>query len=146
MRIINKRAHQNYQILEKFEAGVALVGAEIKSIRKSRINLGQSFIRIKNGEAYLISAHIPAWSGEAKFGYNPQRDRKLLLHRAQINYLIGKTSGTKLTIVPTAVYIKNNLTKVEIGLARAKRKFEKREILKRRAIEREVERELRGKI
>lgn len=145
MRIVNKKAFQNYQILEKIEAGISLIGAEIKSIRARRINLGQSFVRIKADEAYLVSAHIPPWTGEAKFGYNPQKDRKLLLHRSQINYLIGKTSGTKLTIVPVAVYIKNNLAKVEIGLARTKRKFEKKEILKRRAIEREVERELRGK-
>lgn len=145
MKIINRRAFQNYQILERIEAGISLIGAEIKSIRKGRVNLPQSFVRIKNGEAYLVAAHIPAWSGEAKFGYNPQRDRKLLLHKSQINYLIGKTSGTKLTIVPTAIYLKNNLAKAEIGLAKARRKFEKREILKRRAIEREVERELRGK-
>ncbi len=146
MRIVNKKALQNYQILEKIEAGISLIGAEIKSIRARRLNLGQSFVRIRNSEAYLVSAHIPAWSGEAKFGYNPQRDRKLLLHKSQIDYLIGKTSGTKLTIVPTAVYIKGNLAKVEIGLSRPKRKFEKKEALKRRDIEREMEKELREKV
>lgn len=145
MKIVNRRAFQNYQILERFEAGITLVGAEIKSIRKGRVNLAQSFVRFKNGEAYLVSAHIPPWTGELKFGYNPQRERKLLLHKREINYLLGKTSGSRLTIVPISIYLKNNLAKVEIALARFKRKFEKKEVLKRRDIEREIERELRGK-
>lgn len=146
MRVINKRAFKNYQILERIEAGISLTGAEIKSIRAGRVNLPQSFVRIQNGEAFLVGVHIPPWTGEAKFGYNPQRARKLLLHKSQINYLIGKTTGTKLTIVPISVYIKKNLAKVEIALASSKRKYDKREALKRKDLEREMEKELRGKI
>lgn len=146
MRIVNGRAFKDYQILERFEAGIVLTGAEIKSIRAGRIKLDQSFARIVGRELFLINASIPSWTGEAKFGYNPQRTRKLLLHRAQINHLIGKTQGTKLTTVPLSVYIKKNLAKVEIALTRPKRKFEKKEALKRRDIARETERELRGKV
>ena len=145
MRIFNKRL-RNYQILEKIESGIVLTGAEIKSIRAGRINLNQSLVKIKDGEVFLTGAHIPAWTGEAKFGYNPQRERKLLLHKLEINFLIGKISGQALTIVPVSIYIKNNLAKVEIALARPKRKYEKRELLKRRDIQRDVERELRGKV
>lgn len=146
MKIVNRRAFQNYQILERFEAGISLTGAEIKSIRAGRIKLDQSFARIAGYEVFLVNAVIPSWTGEAKFGYNPARSRKLLLHRAQINHLIGRVTGTKLTIVPLSCYLKRNFAKVEIGLARSKRKFEKKEAIRRRDIEREVEKELRGKV
>lgn len=145
MKIINRKAFQNYQILDRLEAGISLTGAEIKSIRTGRLNLAQSYVRIVADEVFLIGANIPPWTGELKFGYNPERARKLLLHRSQINLLMGKTIGSKLTIIPLSLYIKKNLAKVEIGLAAAKKKYEKREVLRKRDMAREVERELREK-
>jgi len=144
MRFVNKNAYRNYQILEKIEAGISLLGAEIKSIRQGRIDLSESFVRIKNGEAWLFNAYIHPYKGSQELGIDPRRARKLLLHKSQILSLTGKVSQKGFTIVPLSLYIKHNLAKLEIGLARAKKKFEKRQDLKRKAIAREIERELKG--
>jgi len=144
MRFVNKNAYRNYQILEKIEAGISLLGAEIKSIRQGRIDLSESFVRIKNGEAWLFNAYIHPYKGSQELGIDPRRARKLLLHKSQILSLTGKFSQKGFTIVPLSLYIKHNFAKLEIGLARAKKKFEKRQDLKRKAIAREIERELKG--
>ncbi|MBI2599819.1 SsrA-binding protein SmpB [Candidatus Daviesbacteria bacterium] len=145
MRIINKKALRNYHILEHLEAGIVLSGAEVKSIRAGRIDLGESHIRILNGEAFLINANIQRYNQASDKEYDAQKTRKLLLHKTQINSLIGKTSGKPVTLVPVSMYEKNNRFKVEIGLAKSKKEFDKRKIIKERDHQRRVEQELRGK-
>ncbi|OGE25314.1 SsrA-binding protein [Candidatus Daviesbacteria bacterium RIFCSPHIGHO2_02_FULL_39_12] len=145
MRIINKKALHNYHILEHLEAGIVLSGAEVKSIRAGRIDLGESHIRVLNGEAFLINVNIPRYNQAADKEYDAQKTRKLLLHKHQINSLIGKLAGKPVTLVPVSIYEKNNRFKVEIGLAKSKKEFDKRKIIKERDHQRRVEQELRGK-
>lgn len=143
MKVVNKKARFKYEILEKIEAGIMLTGAEIKSIRSGRANLSESFARIKNGEVFLVNAYIHPWIGQEKLA-DPRRERKLLLHKKQVLNWQGKISGAKLTLVPLSVYIKKNLAKVEIALAKNKSKYDKRAVLKKRVIERDINRALRG--
>ncbi|MDP2632113.1 MAG: SsrA-binding protein SmpB [Candidatus Curtissbacteria bacterium] len=143
MRVFNKRARHKYSILEKVEAGVVLNGAEIKSIRAGRVDLSEGFARIRDGEVFLVNAFINPWMGSQKY-YDARRERKLLLHRKQILNWQGKIAGGKLTLVPIAIYIKGNLAKVELALAKSKAKYDKRAALKKRAVERDIARELRG--
>lgn len=145
MRIVNKKALHNYHILEKLEAGVVLSGSEVKSIRAGRLDLGESYVRILNGEAYLVNANIPRYQQTSERDYDAQRSRKLLLHKDQINSLIGKTTGKGATLVPVSLYEKNNRFKVEVGLAKSKKEFDKRKIIKEKDHLRRVEQELRGK-
>lgn len=145
MRVVNRRAKRDYQILEKYEAGIALNGAEVKSVKQGRIKLEESFVRIKDREAFLLNAHISPYLPAGSRGHDPLRDRKLLLRKKEILTLSLKTAHSDLTIIPLSCYTKRGLIKLEIALARGKRKYEKREAIKRRDIEREVERELRGK-
>lgn len=145
MRIVNRNALRNYHILERIEAGIKLTGAEVKSIRNGRVNLSQSFAKIQNEEVHLINAHIPPYQSGIVKNYDPARSRKLLLHKDQIKSLIGKLSAGKMALVPVAIYEKNNLFKVELGLAKSKREFDKRRAAKERDHIRRVEQELRGK-
>lgn len=145
MRIVNKKALYNYHILEKLEAGVVLSGSEVKQVRAGRIDLGESYVRILNGEAYLVNANIPRYQQTSETEYDSTKSRKLLLHKDQINSLIGKTSGKSVTLVPVSIYEKNNRFKIEVGLAKSKKEFDKRKIIKERDHQRRVEQELRGK-
>lgn len=145
MRIFNRRAKFKFHFLERVEAGIVLSGAEIKSIRAGKANLSESFARIKDGEVYLVNAYIAPWMGSQKFA-DTNRDRKLLLHKKQILSLMGKISGGNLALVPVSVFIKGNLAKVDLALAKSKAKFDKRLALKKKAIKRDVERELRPKV
>lgn len=145
MRIINKKALHNYHILEHLEAGIVLSGSEVKSIRAGRVDLGESHIKILNGEAFLINANIPRYNQASDKEYDATKSRKLLLHKDQINSLIGKVSGKSTTLVPVSIYEKNNRFKIEVGLAKSKKEFDKRKILKERDHVRRVEQELRGK-
>lgn len=145
MKILNKKALHNYHILERLEAGISLLGSEVKSIRAGRIELGESHIRILNGEAYLINAHIPKYNQASDKEYDAAKSRKLLLHKDQIDSLIGKTAGSKNTLVPVSIYEKNNRFKIEVGLAKSKKEFDKRKIIKERDHNRRIEQELRGK-
>ena len=145
MRILNKKALHNYHILEQVEAGVVLTGSEVKSIRSGRLDLGESYVRVLGTEAFLINANIPKYAQDSAKAYDPTRSRKLLLHRAQINSLLGKVSGKNVTLVPVSVYEKNNNFKVEIGLGKSKREFDKRKVIKEREHNRRIEQELRGK-
>lgn len=120
-----------------------LSGAEIKSIRAGRVDLSESFARIKDGEVYLMNAHILPWMGSQKYA-DSRRERKLLLHKKQILNLQGKISGGKLTLVPVSLYLKGNLAKIELALAKTKSKFDKRADLRKKSIERDVEREIHG--
>lgn len=144
MRILNRRARFKYHFLERVEAGIVLSGAEIKSIRAGRANLTEAFARIRDSEVFLVNAYITPWMGSQKYG-DSKRERKLLLHKRQILNWQGKISGGNLTLVPLAIYIKGNLAKVDLALAKVKAKFDKRLALKKKAIGRDIERELRGK-
>lgn len=145
MRIVNKKALHNYHILERIEAGVVLSGAEVKQVRAGRIDLGESYVKILNGEAYLVNANIPRYSQTSQRDYDATKSRKLLLHKDQIDSITGKTSGSKNTLVPISIYEKNNRFKVGIGLAKSKKEFDKRAIVKERDHIRRLEQELRGK-
>jgi len=142
MQIINKKAKFNYNLLERYEAGISLLGAEAKAFRLRKVNLSNSYAKIIDSEVYLINANI---SVEGKKDYNPTRSRKLLLHKDQIISLKEKVKAKKLTLVPTKLYNKGRLVKVELALAKSKRKFEKKDALKRKDIERDIERELKDK-
>ncbi|MBI2596646.1 SsrA-binding protein SmpB [Candidatus Daviesbacteria bacterium] len=145
MKIINKKALHNYHILDLLEAGIVLTGSEVKSIRAGRIDLGEAYVRILNGEAYLLNANIARYAQGSDTSYDATKSRKLLLHKDQINTLIGKTSGSKNTLIPVSIYEKNNRFKVEVGLAKSKKEFDKRKIIKERDHQRRIEQELRGK-
>lgn len=145
MRIVNRKALHNYHILDRLEAGVVLSGSEVKSIRAGRVDLGESYVRILNEEAFLINANIPRYQQTSQKDYDPTRSRKLLLHKDQIDSLIGKTQGQGLNLVPVSLYEKNNKFKVEVGLAKSKKEFDKRKVIKERDHIRRVEQELRGK-
>src|SRR4030043_687734 len=142
MRIVNRKARHKYQILEKVEAGIVLTGADIKSIRAGRASLSESFARIRDGEIFLVNAHIYPWMGSQKY-QDERRGKKLLLHKKQILNWQGKISAGNLTIVPLVLYIKHNLAKIELGLAKSKAKFDKRAALKKKTVQRDIERELK---
>lgn len=144
MRIINRKAYHNYHIIDRFEAGIQLQGMEVKSLRAGRADLSESAARILNGEAFLINANIPAYQNAFKKSYEPQRSRKLLLHKSQIQSLIGKISSG-MSLVPLSLYEKNNLIKIQLGLGRSKKQFDKRKVIKERDQQRRIEQELRGK-
>jgi len=145
----NKKVIHNYQILEKYEAGLVLSGPGVKSVKKGQINLKGSYITISpNQEAWLINAHIapyPPAKREQK-DYNPLRKRKILLHKKEIISLLGKSKQKGLTILPLKVYTKHGFVKIEIGLAKGKKKYDKRELIKKRETERKIRRALRGKV
>lgn len=145
MRIVNKKALHNYHILEHIEAGVVLSGSEVKSIRAGRIDLGEAYVRILNGQAFLVNANIPRYQQESSKEYNATKSRKLLLHRVQIDSLIGKVTGKGVALLPVSIYEKNNKFKIEVGLGKSKKEFDKRKILKERDHQRRIEQELRGK-
>lgn len=145
MKIIstNKKAYYRYTILEKYEAGIALTGAEIKSIRLGRVDLTDSFVKIKNSEAFLINCFIALYQKTSPLKYEPRKTRKLLLKKHEIESLKGKLTRKNLTIIPLRVYIKRNLAKIELGLARSKKKYERKEEKKRQSIEREIQQALK---
>lgn len=145
MKVVNPKAGYDYHLLEKIEAGIALTGPEVKSVKKGQISLKESFIKIRENEAWLINAHIAPYQNAEREGYDPRRTRKLLLHRRQLERLSQKIKEKGLTIVPVSCYNKGRRVKLEIALAKGKRAYEKREAIKRKDLEREVERELRGK-
>ncbi len=136
---VNRRASYDYDILQTYEAGIELRGFEVKAVKSGHINLAGSFAVIRGNEAWLLNAMIPAYQPKnAPADYDPQRTRRLLLHKAQIKELVGAASRQGLTIVPLKVYAKKNRVKILIGLARHKKKGDKREIIKKRETEREI--------
>jgi SsrA-binding protein len=142
--VVNRQARHDYFIVETFEAGLALTGTEIKSIRAGRVNLREAYARVENGEIWLVGMHIaPYDQAGGYFQHDPLRPRKLLLHRRQIEYLRGQLGQKGLTLVPLRLYLKRGKAKVELGLAKGKKLYDKRENLARRDAEREIERALR---
>jgi SsrA-binding protein len=134
----NRKARHDYHLIETFEAGIALLGTEAKSIREGRVNLRDSFARIENGEVYLHNVNVSAYSHRGYADHDPMRRRKLLLHRSEIRKLIGKTVERGMTLVPLRVYYTNGRVKVELALAKGKKEYDKRETLKQRQVDRET--------
>ena len=140
---VNRRAYHDYFIDEKYEAGMMLTGPEIKSVRNGRANLRDGFVRIDNGEAWLENVHISPYAQGNVLTQEPLRPRKLLLHRKEISSLIGKVKQKGYTLIPLRIYIARNRAKVEVGLARGKRQYDKREAIAARDAKREIERAMR---
>lgn len=142
----NRKARHDYTVVDTMEAGIVLQGTEIKSIRNGRINLKDGFARVRNGEVYLLNVHISPYEQGNIFNHDPLRTRKLLLHKKQIAKLIAETKNTGITIIPLKVYIRNGYAKVLIGLAKGKKQYDKREDLKRKEINREINRTLKNNL
>ena len=142
----NKKAYFDYFILEKFETGIELFGTEVKSIRMGKCSVKESFVRIDKGEVYIYGMHISPYEKGNIFNKDPLRVRKLLLHRAEINKITGKLAEKGLTLVPLQVYFKGSLVKVEIGLARGKKNYDKRDDIAKKDQKREMERDFKIKM
>jgi SsrA-binding protein len=134
----NRKAYHDYHILDTFEAGMALLGTEVKSIREGRVNLRDSFARVEAGEVFIYNIHISSYSHRGYADHEPTRRRKLLLHREEIRRLVGKTVEKGMTLVPVRMYFKNGRVKIAVSLARGKKAHDKRETIKRREAERET--------
>ncbi|ANQ53357.1 MULTISPECIES: SsrA-binding protein SmpB [Thermosipho] len=142
MKVIatNKKAYSDYNILETYEAGIELRGTEVKSLRESGANFKDSFCRIKKGEVFLLNLNIPQYRNGNLNNHDPERPRRLLLHKKEIHRLIGKVKEQGLTIIPTKIYFNNRgLVKVEIAVAKGKRKYDKREDIKKKEINRKIQ-------
>ena len=141
----NRKARHDYAIVDTIEAGIVLKGTEIKSIRAARINLKDGYATIRNGEIFLQNVHISPYEQGNVFNHDPVRTRKLLMHKKQIARLVGETKSSGYTLVPLKVYIKDGYAKVLIGLAKGKKKYDKREDLKRKDQKREIAREMKAR-
>lgn len=141
---VNKRARFDYEISDMYEAGLALQGTEVKSLRQGRVTLKDAYADIQNGEVYLLHAHIDQYEQGNRFNHDPERPRKLLLHRQEIRRLVGKTQEKGLTLIPMRMYFSRGKAKVELGVAKGKKNYDKRHELKRRTAKRDVERALQG--
>jgi len=134
----NRKAYHNFYIQERIEAGVSLTGTEIKSIRGGRVSLGDAYVRAKDGELWLLNAHIARYEAGSYLSHEPTRSRKLLLHRKEIDNLTSKVMEKGLTLVPLRVYLKGGIAKVEVAVAKGKKLYDKRESITRRDTEREI--------
>ncbi len=139
----NRQAGHNYLLLDRYEAGLVLTGTEVKASREGKIQLKDSYAEVHNGEAWLVSAHISPYSHGNRMNHEPVRSRKLLLHRTEIDKLLGKTRERGFTLIPTRVYLKNGRIKCELALARAKKLHDKREAERKRATEDEARQAVR---
>ena len=139
----NKKAYHDYFILETFEAGIALSGTEVKSIRMGKCSIKEAFVRVEKGEVFIYGMHISPYEKGNIFNKDPLRVRKLLLHRSEINKLLGKTKEQGITIMPLKVYLKGSLVKVEIALARGKKLYDKRQDIAKKDQKREAQREFK---
>ncbi len=141
----NRKARHLYAFEEKYEAGLVLTGPEVKSLRGGHASLGDAYGIIRDGEAFLLNAHISPYSHADASGYDPNRTRKLLMHKAEVRRLLGKTREKGLTLVPLQIYFKEGRAKVEMGLGRGKKLYDKREDMKRRDAQREMARVRKGR-
>ena len=144
MLCLNKKARHDYFVEETYEAGISLVGTEVKSLRLGKGNLKDSYVRIEEGEAFLHNTHISPYPYGHQFNHDPERVRKLLLHKREIRRLMGKTQERGYTLVPLKMYLKNGRIKIELGLAKGKTLYDKREDLKKRSADREIEKAMKG--
>ena len=141
----NRKAFHDFHLLETFEAGIALLGTEVKAIREGRVNLRDSFARVEDGEIFLYNVNISSYSHRGYADHEPMRRRKLLLHRDEIRKLIGKTVEKGMTLVPTRLYFKKGRVKVAVSLAKGKKEYDKRETVKRREADRETRAAIKSK-
>jgi len=139
----NKKAYHEYNILEQFEAGIQLKGSEVKSIREGKASLKQSYVLIRKGEAWLRGSHIASYSHTGYEGHDPVRNRKLLLHKKEIQKINSKLAEKGLTAIPTRMYIKSGIIKLEFGLAKGKKLYDKRATKKKRDVERDIKRAMK---
>jgi len=139
---VNRRARHDYAIEETFEAGLVLTGTEIKSLRAGKASLAEAYARIEKGEGWLIGAHIAEWPGASRGNHEPRRPRKLLLHRAQIDQLAGRTQAKGLTLIPLKIYVTRGHAKIELGLGRGKKQYDRRREIAARDARRAMERDL----
>jgi SsrA-binding protein len=142
----NRRARHEYHLLERFEAGLVLTGTEVKSLHEGRVTLQRAFADVRGGEVWLVGAHIPEYAQGNIANHDPDRDRKLLLHRREISSLIGKVQERGLTLVPTRLYWKDGRAKVELALARGKEQRDRRREIRDRDVRREIERDHRQRL
>lgn len=142
MKIVNKKAFRDYELLDRFEAGIQLYGSEVKAVRLGHADLSGSFVRISGSEAYLINSKVFPYKYARIENFDEGRTRKLLLHKKEIIALKSKMEGSNLTVVPISLYTKENLIKVELALGKGKKEYQKKEALKRKDVEREIEQEL----
>ena len=140
---VNKKAYHDYHIEESYEAGMALKGSEIKSIRMGSVNIRDAYAKAENGELWLYNSHVSAYQAGGFNSHEPDRKRKLLMHRKQIAELGSQANQKGLTLVPLRIYIKNGLAKMELGLGRGKKQYDKRDVLAKRETERVIERALK---
>ena len=141
----NRKARFDYQIQEKFEAGISLMGTEVKSLRNGKANLTDAYAEIRDNQAYLVQAHIEPYDKGGYVNHEPKRRRKLLLHRQEISKLIGKTQAKGLTLIPLKLYFKNGYVKVELGLGVGKKAHDKRKTIKEREVKRELDRAIKNR-
>lgn len=139
----NRRAGRDYEILEKFEAGIVLLGTEVKSVRAGKVQLKDSFVEVVADEAFLVGAHISPYTHGNRENHDPERRRKLLLNRREIDRILGRTTTKGLTCVPLSVYLKGSLVKTEIALVRGRKLYDKREAERRKVLDREAEEAMR---
>jgi SsrA-binding protein len=140
MRIVNKKAYHNYNIEETFEAGIVLTGAEVKSVRSGRCNLSNAYVKFMGDELWLVNADIARYQYDGSEQYDSQRRRKLLLSRKEIDHLKGKTKKSRLSLIPLSIYTTRNLIKLEVGLGKGKRRYQKKEVEKERDVKRQMAR------
>lgn len=139
----NRKARHDYQVLETYEAGMVLTGSEIKSVRAGRVSLRDSYVTVQNGELWLLNCHIAPYDQASRLNHDPRRERKLLMHRRQINRLVNDMQEPGHTVVPLRMYLKNNRAKVEIALVRGKRQYDKRQVIAKREADRQIRRTLK---
>lgn len=139
----NRKARHDYNIIESFEAGIALTGSEVKSLRQGRASLQGSFAIVRDGELFLVGMHIPPYAQAGPDQHEPTRTRKLLVHKDEIRHLLGKTTERGLTLIPLQCYFRHGLAKIELGLARGKKLYDRREDLKRKDAQMDVDRAMR---
>jgi SsrA-binding protein len=143
---VNRKAFHDYQILERLEAGIALTGSEVKSLREGRLQLKDSYARVEEGQLYLLKAHISPYSAGGYANHEPERRRKLLVHKRELKRLIGKTEQKGLTLVPLQFYFLGPYVKVELGLARGKQAHDKRAVLRERDLNREAQSAIKDRL
>ena len=144
--VVNRKALHDYHIQDRYEAGIALTGSEIKSVRQGKVNLRDSFARVERGEVWLYNSHISQYEQSGThFNHEPTRPRKLLLHRKEIDSLTGQVQAKGLTLVPLRLYFKGGRAKLELAVARGKREYDKREAIAEREAQREIERVLKSR-
>jgi SsrA-binding protein len=142
----NRRARHDYDVLETFEAGLQLKGTEVKAAREGRVQLKDSYVEVRDGQAWLVGAHISPYSHGNRMNHDPDRDRRLLLHRREIDRIFGRTMAKGLTAIPLEIYLKGNWIKAELALAQGKKLWDKREAAKKRILDREAEEAIKGAV